>query len=196
MGRKRRNIYITEPAIAVNDGSCIDSWVPLDLLEEILLRLPVRSLLRCKAVCKSLYHLIKSEQFLASYHACWKNCYGEEYGLDKSFNWSGLYWHPRENKTLRAFVSLHGARNWRWVSAESGLKRSPGACRNRWRDYLDPGLVDPRPFSKEEAKKVVELHGLHCMKGHRWALIARELPGRRWPAVKEWWKKNKKPGRT
>ncbi|KAK3025733.1 hypothetical protein RJ639_042502 [Escallonia herrerae] len=45
-----------------------NSLVPDDVVIEILLRLPVKSLLRCKSVCKSWFGLIKSSNFISKHH--------------------------------------------------------------------------------------------------------------------------------
>jgi hypothetical protein len=38
--------------------------LPADMIVDILLRLPVKSLLRFKCVCKDLYFLVKSKDFI------------------------------------------------------------------------------------------------------------------------------------
>ncbi|GJR94494.1 F-box associated domain containing protein [Tanacetum coccineum] len=43
------------------------SWVPTKIIVEILLKLPVESLLRCKSVCKSWHSLISEQRFIKSH---------------------------------------------------------------------------------------------------------------------------------
>ena len=44
-----------------------------EIIVEILLRLPVESLLRCKSVCKSWYSLISGQYFINSHVKLWTN---------------------------------------------------------------------------------------------------------------------------
>jgi hypothetical protein len=61
--------------------------------------------------------------------------------------------------------------------------RSPKQVRDRWRNYLDPHLVDPveQPWTPEEDLKIEQLRQQH---GNSWKVIASHLPGRSENVVK------------
>lgn len=142
MGRKRRRKVRIRVSSRVGNKNTLPG-LPVDLHEEVLLRSPAQSVVRFKTVCRCWLERITSKHFLRSYHRIWRNRYGEPYGLVSR---KACKWHPTEDRTLKAFVSLHGDRNWMRVAEESGLQRSPESCRVRWRCCLSTGLVKLRPI--------------------------------------------------
>jgi len=72
---------------------------PLGIVHDILVRPPVKSLLRFKRVCKSCYALIESSDFINAYH---------KYVLETNFNLSPIFSpeHPHESDLEAAQASL------------------------------------------------------------------------------------------
>ncbi|PWA83181.1 F-box associated interaction domain-containing protein [Artemisia annua] len=46
----------------------ISNWIPTEIILEIMLKLPVESLLRCKSVCKEWYSLISDQSFIKTHY--------------------------------------------------------------------------------------------------------------------------------
>jgi myb proto-oncogene protein len=80
---------------------------------------------------------------------------------------------PEEDARLRELVERMGARNWNVIS-QWMPNRNAYACRNHWRNYLDP-IINHSPWTSAEdqllIKKIQEL-------GPHWAQIAKFFNGR------------------
>ncbi|KAK2976541.1 hypothetical protein RJ640_023779 [Escallonia rubra] len=103
-------------------------------------------------------------------------CEGKE-GLKKG------PWAPEEDELLVEYIKKHGHGSWRSLPKLAGLLRCGKSCRLRWTNYLRPD-IKRGPFSDEEEKVVIQLHG---MLGNRWAVIASQLPGRTDNEIKNLW---------
>ncbi|XP_062233908.1 transcription factor MYB36-like [Phragmites australis] len=92
-------------------------------------------------------------------------------------------WTQAEDKLLVDHVRRHGEGNWNAVRRETGLQRCGKSCRLRWANHLRPNLRKG-PFSAEEERLIVRLHGLI---GNKWARISSHLPGRTDNEIKNYW---------
>ncbi|TVU08564.1 hypothetical protein EJB05_41973 [Eragrostis curvula] len=92
-------------------------------------------------------------------------------------------WTQAEDKLLVDHVRRHGEGNWNAVRRETGLQRCGKSCRLRWANHLRPNLRKG-PFSPEEERHILRLHGLV---GNKWARISSHLPGRTDNEIKNYW---------
>ncbi|KAJ8565352.1 hypothetical protein K7X08_007928 [Anisodus acutangulus] len=83
-------------------------------------------------------------------------------------------WTTEEDEKLVEFIKKNGHGSWRSLPKLAGLLCCGKSCRLRWTNYLRPD-IKRGPFSPEEQKLVIQLHGIL---GNRWAAIASQLPGR------------------
>jgi transcription factor MYB, plant len=97
---------------------------------------------------------------------------GEEGGGDGSGLKKGP-WTQAEDKVLVDHVRRYGEGNWNAVRRRTGLQRCGKSCRLRWANHLRPNLRKG-PFSPEEERHILRLHGLI---GNKWARISSQVSG-------------------
>jgi len=82
-------------------------------------------------------------------------------------------WTKEEDATLFDMVSKLGPERWVVIAKELGT-RNGKQCRERWHNHLDPS-INKSAFTPDEDAKI--WHLFHSL-GPRWALMAKEMPGR------------------
>ena len=87
-----------------------------------------------------------------------------------------------EDDLLRKLVNEHGTTNWRFI-AESIPGRSARQCRDRWKNYLMPGIAKG-PWSPEEDALLEEKYK---EMGPQWSRIAKFFPNRTDINIKNRW---------
>uniref|UniRef100_A0A0E0KE48 Myb-like domain-containing protein n=1 Tax=Oryza punctata TaxID=4537 RepID=A0A0E0KE48_ORYPU len=68
-------------------------------------------------------------------------------------------WTPEEDACLARLAAENGFRHWRRVAgdmARSGRRRSPGQCRERWREHLARDVYH-RPFTADDDAELARL---------------------------------------
>lgn len=89
-------------------------------------------------------------------------------------------WTKDEDECLRNAVNKYGACSWKDI-AMAVQNRNDLQCFHRWQKVLKPGLTKG-PWSKEEDAIIIEM----VKKGeHKWASIAKEIPGRLGKQIRE-----------
>ncbi|EMS52516.1 Myb-related protein Myb4 [Triticum urartu] len=68
-------------------------------------------------------------------------------------------WTPEEDKQLVDFIQANGHGSWRLLPKLAELNRCGKSCRLRWTNYLRPD-IKRGPFTAEEQKSIVQLHGI------------------------------------
>lgn len=89
---------------------------------------------------------------------------------------------PEEDEKLRQIVQEQGSNNWRFV-AELMPGRSARQCRDRWKNYLAPGIKNG-PWTPEEDQLLEEKYR---ELGSQWSRIAKCFPNRTDINIKNRW---------
>ena len=87
-----------------------------------------------------------------------------------------------EDNKIRQLVSSRGEKAWKAIAAELS-NRSPRQCRERWKNYLSPDVLN-LPWTNEEDQKLTDLMN---QDGAQWAKIARFFHARTDVNVKNRW---------
>jgi hypothetical protein len=80
---------------------------------------------------------------------------------------------PEEDDQLRKIVAQYGTSDWHLV-AQQFQTRSARQCRDRWRNYLSPEVVNGNWTQEDDQLLMAKVSEL----GSRWANIAQFFPGR------------------
>ena len=91
-------------------------------------------------------------------------------------------WTKAEDDTVRSLVEQYGIKRWSFI-AKHLPGRSRIQCRERWYYHLSPDIKKTE-WTEEEDIVIVDLHQ---KLGNRWALMAKELPGRTNNAIYNRW---------
>ena len=87
-----------------------------------------------------------------------------------------------EDNLLRRLVNEHGTTNWRFI-ADNMAGRNARQCRDRWKNYLMPGIKNA-PWTPEEDQLLEEKY---AALGSQWSRIAKFFPNRTDINVKNRW---------
>lgn len=88
---------------------------------------------------------------------------------------------PEEDARLHLLVMKHG-QNWKLIASEMP-NRSVRQCRERYQNYLAPGVLNG-PWSQQEDKLLYEKYQIF---GRKWTIIARFFKNRSGANVKNRW---------
>ena len=88
-----------------------------------------------------------------------------------------------EDEVLRELVRKNGEANWTLISKQMP-GRNPRQCRDRWRSYLRPALVNTQ-WTNDEDRLLLQKYDEF---GPKWAMIGKFLVGRSDVAMRNRWK--------
>ncbi|OHT11601.1 Myb-like DNA-binding domain containing protein [Tritrichomonas foetus] len=96
----------------------------------------------------------------------------------------------REDEQLKKLVAEFGDDDWKLIAEQLG-SRTPRQCRERYKNYLMPGIVNG-PWTKEEDAL---LYSKYHEIGPHWSLIGKAFPTRSEVNIKNRWASISKPNR-
>lgn len=99
-------------------------------------------------------------------------------------------WNEVEDEALCKLIEQYGNKKWTMICHQLNVQLYQGEsirharqCRERWYNHLDPTLLKSE-FSLQEDILILEHQ---AQVGNKWAIIARNLPGRTENATKNRW---------
>lgn len=99
-------------------------------------------------------------------------------------------WTREDDELLQKAVAKFDARRWKEIAkhafGHTFPQRTAVQCRQRWKSVLDGSLVKGR-WTKEEDERLVELVGRIGSRKIKWAVIAKDMPGRLGKQCRERW---------
>uniref|UniRef100_J3KXJ3 Myb-like domain-containing protein n=1 Tax=Oryza brachyantha TaxID=4533 RepID=J3KXJ3_ORYBR len=98
-------------------------------------------------------------------------------------------WTPEEDACRERLAGENGFRRWRRVASAMSRRRTPGQCRDRWRDHLARDVYH-RPFTSEDDAELARIR-LRDGRG-RWKDISRAVYCRSSRALKRRWRELRK----
>ena len=91
---------------------------------------------------------------------------------------------PEEDIKITQLVSIHGTKQWDLI-ASLIPGRNAKQCRERWRAFLSPGMVNG-PWTKAEDNLLVALYQQF---GPKWSKFTKHFPGRSDYNIKNRWRR-------
>lgn len=148
---------------------------------------PVASLLNNTQDCiklpkrktnKLLNNMIKNQQIV---NQCYQNhCFGMQ--MSHNIKKSRQFFTVDEDERIKQLVKRFGTKNWLEVSLFM-KDRSPKQCRDRYVNYLVPGVFQGE-WTKDEDEILLKLYNEI---GPKWSTIKSHLPNRSTNAIKNRW---------
>lgn len=92
------------------------------------------------------------------------------------------HFSPEEDRLLFSLIQIYGTSNWKEIS-QFIPDRSCRQCRERYIEYLSPGLQN-KPWTREEDQYLCSLFQQY---GSKWAKFTQYLPGRSANNIKNRW---------
>ncbi|KAK1398266.1 F-box domain-containing protein [Heracleum sosnowskyi] len=148
----------------VSGGNQSLSDLPVEVLSEIFLRLPMRSLLSCKCVCKSFDELIRSPEFIGSHvnhntmsstkTSCSVNVLvidenykdrSEHIRIDTKNNGVISIWHVRQSNPLTTHISVVGSCNGLFCASLEMIGEQWGSRIMLWNPVTRDNRYLPKP---------------------------------------------------
>ena len=88
-----------------------------------------------------------------------------------------------EDEQLKNLVRQYGITDWGFISQKMG-NRTPRQCRDRWREYLCPGIISTKWTPEEDDLLRAQVRAY----GQKWSLIAPKMNGRSETNIKNRWR--------
>lgn len=91
---------------------------------------------------------------------------------------------PEEDEKLRQLVSMYGTNAWSTIASLMGTNRNHRQCRERWKNYVDPTLMNNQPWNYDDDRLLVEKY---AELGPKWNKIAKFFHNRSDNSIRNRW---------